>query len=151
MTDGTLAVVGFVPEERLGVVVLTNMRRNLFYASLFRYALSLFLGLPPEDPVDGPGQTVRVRAEQLGEVVFPGACWAIVSRHACLGDGDAAGRRRIGISQKLHRAGAEPGLGDRRNRRPPHHHWRSGPYRRLRPGDHGLTTRGPPIRSRAGA
>ena len=49
MAGNSLAVVGFVPEEHVGVVVLTNHRRNLFHYAIMRRVLDVFTGLPPVD------------------------------------------------------------------------------------------------------
>jgi CubicO group peptidase (beta-lactamase class C family) len=49
MAGHTLAMIGFVPEKRVGAVVLTNHRRCLFHYAAFRRALDLYCGLPPID------------------------------------------------------------------------------------------------------
>jgi CubicO group peptidase (beta-lactamase class C family) len=49
MVGHSLAIMGFVPEKRVGVVVLTNHRRCLFHYAAFRRALDLYCGMPPVD------------------------------------------------------------------------------------------------------
>lgn len=44
--DGMLSLSGFVPEEGIGVVVLTNCDRQPFYSALFYYALDRMLNAP---------------------------------------------------------------------------------------------------------
>ncbi len=49
MSGHSLAMIGLVPEKRVGVVVLTNHRRCLFHYAAFRRALDLYCGMPPID------------------------------------------------------------------------------------------------------
>ncbi len=49
MAGHSMAVVGFVPEDRVGVAVLTNYRPSLFHYAVFRRAIDLFCG---EHPID---------------------------------------------------------------------------------------------------
>jgi len=49
MAGHSLAILGFVPEKRVGVVVLVNHRRCLFHYAVFRRALDLYCGVPPID------------------------------------------------------------------------------------------------------
>ncbi len=49
MAGHSLAMLGFVPEKRVGVVVLTNHRRCLFHYAVFRRALDLYCDMPPID------------------------------------------------------------------------------------------------------
>jgi CubicO group peptidase (beta-lactamase class C family) len=49
MAGHSLAMIGFVPEKRVGVVVLTNHRRCLFHYAVFRRALDLYCGMRPMD------------------------------------------------------------------------------------------------------
>ncbi|HEX2935272.1 MAG TPA: serine hydrolase [Bacteroidales bacterium] len=44
--DGFLSMVMFVPEDKLGIVVMTNTDKNSFYQSLSYEILDAFLGLP---------------------------------------------------------------------------------------------------------
>jgi CubicO group peptidase (beta-lactamase class C family) len=47
--DGMRSMVGFVPEERLGLVVLTNCDNQALHTAVFHRALDTFLGTPPQD------------------------------------------------------------------------------------------------------
>ena len=47
--DGMSAVVGFLPEEDLGVVVLSNLNGNLLPAALMHRVFDAYMGLPPTD------------------------------------------------------------------------------------------------------
>ncbi len=47
--DGMRSVTGFLPEESLGIVVLTNQNPNSFFLALFYHLLDTVLGLPPRD------------------------------------------------------------------------------------------------------
>ncbi|MDX2058159.1 MAG: serine hydrolase [Gemmatimonadales bacterium] len=47
--DGMAALVSFLPAERLGVVILTNMNQVDIGVPLTRYLFDLALGLPPRD------------------------------------------------------------------------------------------------------
>ncbi len=49
MAGHSLSILGFVPEKRVGVVVLVNHRRCLFHYAVFRRALDLYCGRPPLD------------------------------------------------------------------------------------------------------
>jgi CubicO group peptidase (beta-lactamase class C family)/pimeloyl-ACP methyl ester carboxylesterase len=49
MSGHSLAMIGLVPEKRVGVVVLANHRRCLFHYAAFRRALDLYCGMPPID------------------------------------------------------------------------------------------------------
>lgn len=44
--DGYLSIVMIVPEEKLGIVVLTNTDQNKFFQNLAKEVLDAFLGLP---------------------------------------------------------------------------------------------------------
>ncbi len=47
--DGMRSVTGFLPEESLGVAVLTNQNPNSFFLALFYHLLDTALGLPGRD------------------------------------------------------------------------------------------------------
>jgi CubicO group peptidase (beta-lactamase class C family) len=47
--DGMLSQVGLVPEENLGIVVLTNYDGQSLYVALLNYIIDAYLGLPLED------------------------------------------------------------------------------------------------------
>lgn len=49
MSGHSMGIVGFVPNDRVGVAVLTNYRPSLLHYAVFRRAIDLFCG---EDPVD---------------------------------------------------------------------------------------------------
>jgi len=47
MAGHSMAMVGFVPEDRVGVAVLTNYRPSLFHYAVFRRAIDLYCGQEP--------------------------------------------------------------------------------------------------------
>ncbi len=49
MSGHSLAMLGFVPERRVGVAVLTNHRPCLFHYAVFRRAVDLYCGMAPID------------------------------------------------------------------------------------------------------
>jgi hypothetical protein len=57
MAGHSLSMLGFVPEERVGVVVLTNHRPCLFHYAVFRRAIDLYCGMPPVD-LDSANKTL---------------------------------------------------------------------------------------------
>ncbi|MFZ5939222.1 MAG: serine hydrolase [Bacteroidota bacterium] len=62
--DGFLSSLMFVPEENLGIVVLTNTDQNNFYSSLTNEILDAFLGLPYQDYSDKALKTFRENQQQ---------------------------------------------------------------------------------------
>ena len=46
LMHGMVSFVGYVPEEDLGIVVLTNHQRNLFNYPLFYHVINQYLGIP---------------------------------------------------------------------------------------------------------
>lgn len=46
LVHGMISIVGYVPEEDLGVVVLSNQQRNLFNYALFYHIINQHLGIP---------------------------------------------------------------------------------------------------------
>jgi len=55
MAGHSMATVGFVPEDGVGVAVLTNHRPSLFHYAVFRRAIDLFCGEQPVD-IDTPNR-----------------------------------------------------------------------------------------------
>ena len=47
--DGMIAMVGMIPEERLGVVILTNLQGQLLPTALMFRVFDAYLGAPPKD------------------------------------------------------------------------------------------------------
>ncbi len=47
--DGMISIVALVPEEKLGLVVLTNMSGNLLTTALMYRVVDAYLGAPPRD------------------------------------------------------------------------------------------------------
>jgi CubicO group peptidase (beta-lactamase class C family) len=69
MAGHTVAMIGFVPEKRVGAVVLTNHRRCLFHYAAFRRALDLFCGLPLADLDSANKQLLEKFVASQNEVV----------------------------------------------------------------------------------
>jgi CubicO group peptidase (beta-lactamase class C family) len=63
--DGFLSEVLFVPEESLGVVVLTNLDQNLFFEDLTNEIRDAFLHLPYQDYCDNSLNSYKIRKVQL--------------------------------------------------------------------------------------
>lgn len=61
--DGMHALVGMLPEEELGLVILTNLRNSLTYALMYR-VFDAYLGAPPTDWSD----RLREMVDSLGAV-----------------------------------------------------------------------------------
>ena len=49
LVHGMVSIVGYIPEEDLGIVVLSNHQRNLFNYSLFYHIINQHLGIPDTD------------------------------------------------------------------------------------------------------
>lgn len=47
--DGMHSVIGFLPEEKLGAVVLANADKQIFHLALFLYIVDSLIGAPRED------------------------------------------------------------------------------------------------------
>jgi CubicO group peptidase (beta-lactamase class C family) len=47
--DGMLSLIGFVPDERLGIIVLSNLDNHMLHEALFYEILDGYLGIPSRD------------------------------------------------------------------------------------------------------
>lgn len=47
--DGMHAVIGFIPSEKIGAVILSNSEVQEFHEALFLYIIDTLLGVPPHD------------------------------------------------------------------------------------------------------
>ena len=66
--DGMHAVIGFIPSEKIGAVILSNSEVQNFHEALFLYIIDTLVGVPPRDWSADYLKTQKTMEEKKAEV-----------------------------------------------------------------------------------